>query len=78
MFSKLIKVNGRSVVVPSSFKFRKLKDGQFLVEYNERSHYITGGKSAGGRSNEWYLDGFGGDPINCTSICDAIHVILHS
>lgn len=76
MHLKTIKINGRSVLVPETLTFCKLKDGQFCVEFNGRSHYIVGGKSAGGAANEWFVDGFGGQPIAATSIRDALNLIV--
>lgn len=75
----LIKINGRTKSVPEGFKFRKLKDGQFLVEWNHRRHYIIGGKSAGGSSREWFVDGFGGEKsIAATSLMDCINLIINA
>jgi len=76
--TKTIKINNRTIFVPNDFQFRKLKDGQFLVEYNNRSHYIVGGTKAGGTAREWFVDGFGGDSIPTTGLVDSINLILHS
>lgn len=71
-----IKIFGRTIVVPEGFKIRKLKDGQFCAEFNGRSHYITGGKHAGGSAREWFVDGFGGEPIAVTGLRDGINLII--
>lgn len=73
---KTIKINDRPVVVPSSLSFEKLKDGQFLVKYNGRSHYVTGGKAAGGSAREWFVDGLGDNAIAVTGPRDAINLIV--
>ena len=73
---KTIKINGRAILVPEGFTIRKLKDGQFCAEYNGRSHYITGGKAAGGSAREWFVDGFGGNSIRVTGLRDGVNLML--
>lgn len=73
--TKTIKINNRSVLVPEGFAFRKLRSGEFLVEYNGRSHYVTGGKFAGGSSKEWFVDNLGDQPILVSGPVEAVKLI---
>jgi hypothetical protein len=73
---KTLKINGKKLLVPSTFNFRKARDGQYIVCYNGRSHYIVGGKKAGGRANEWFVDGFGGASIPVCGPVEAVKLIV--
>lgn len=76
MTLKTLKINGTKLLVPDNFNFRKARDGEYIVSYNDRSHYIIGGKKAGGRANEWFVDGFGGASIPVSGPVEAVKLIL--
>ena len=76
MTIKTIKINGRSVLVPENLTFRALRPGQYLVEFNGRTHYIVGGKNAGGTAREWTVDNLGNQPIVATSVREALDLIV--
>jgi hypothetical protein len=76
MTLKTLKLNGRSVLVPETLEFRALRAGQYVVNFNGRSHYIVGGKNAGGTAREWTVDNLGGQPIVATSVRDALNLIV--
>jgi hypothetical protein len=73
---KTITINSRKVVVPAGLTFRAMRAGQYLVEFNGRSHYIVGGKNAGGTAREWTVDNLGNDVIVATSVRDALNLIV--
>jgi hypothetical protein len=73
---KTIKINGRNILVPETLTFHSLRAGQYLVKFNGRTHYIVGGKNAGGTAREWTVDNLGNQPIVATSVRDALNLIV--
>lgn len=52
-----------------------------VTDTNGKVFEVFGGRAAGGRTNEWFLDAaaaWGRDkPINCTSLVDALNLIAN-
>ena len=72
----LIKINGRAKFFNRIKSVTKIAAARYAVEtYANGSFHVEGGKKSGGGRNEWFLDGFGSSPINCTSLLDALRCI---
>lgn len=71
----LTKINGRTHYFSTIRDIRKIQPGHWHVERNGRFYHIEGGKAAGGSRRDWFVDGFGGKGIPCTSLVDALKLI---
>lgn len=75
----LMKVNGRLQHFTRIKSVKKMRPGHYSVEttigIDGRSFHVEGGRHAGGRRTDWFLDGFGEKAIHCKSLMDALRCI---
>lgn len=78
----LLKINGRTKFFERLTAVEKLRPGLYRVFTtigggNGRVFHVEGGRHAGGRRTDWFLDGFGDGTktINCKSLMDALRCI---
>ena len=71
-----IKLNGRHYFVDSEVcEVSKISSGRYEVSYDKTVFLVIGGRAAGGRSREWYVQNklfFGEQMIRCNSMIAAI------
>jgi hypothetical protein len=78
---RVAQVNGRRIYVKRITAITKIGKAQwYVVDRNEKTYHIEGGKQAGGSSRDWFLDSpeWQGKAIVCSSFCDAINLIENS
>lgn len=69
-------VNGRSRYFDNLKEFTMVKPGYFTVMRNNTVYRIEGGKHAGGKRTEWFVDcSEWSGPIQCKSILKALTML---
>jgi hypothetical protein len=73
----LIKVNGRERYFNylSDLKRVSGSKSRWTVKRLDTEYHIEGGKHAGGRRNEWFVDGVGSKAIYTTSLMDSLRLL---
>jgi len=71
-----IKINARRVFVNHLTDFKRITKNAYTVMRYGTKYTISGGKHAGGRRNEWFVECKEWNaPIICTSVVDAIKML---
>lgn len=69
-------VNGRKFYPEHLTNFRQITKSTWTVYRGDTKYTIEGGRHAGGRRGEWFVDfGRGGKPVQCTSLMDALRML---